>query len=42
MQGYRLVAIGFPFEAIRGEGDRDLIMRKILSFLMKEEGNGQD
>jgi len=42
LQGYRLVAIGFPFEAIRGEGDRDLIMRKILSFLMKEEGNGQD
>jgi hypothetical protein len=39
---YRLVALGFPFETIKGAAERDLIMRKVLHYLMedaKDEGN---
>ncbi len=32
-----VVALGFPFESIRGEKDRDLIMKKLIRYLMKTE-----
>ncbi len=31
----KVVAFGFPFETIIGAGDRDLIMRRILEYLLK-------
>ena len=39
---YPLVALGFPFEAIQGSDDRDLIMRKILRFLTEDKEDGED
>ena len=39
---YRLVALGFPFEVIKGAGDRDLIMRKVLHYLIEEGEDGKD
>lgn len=39
---YPLVALGFPFETIQGAENRDLIMRKILHFLLEDDGDGQD
>ena len=31
--GYRSLAMGFPFEAIVDEGQRDRLMRQIMDFL---------
>lgn len=35
--GYGVVAMGFPFEAIVDPGERDYIMRKILSYLLEDQ-----
>ena len=36
-ENYGIVALGFPFETIIGEKERDKIMKQILSFLMKQK-----
>jgi hypothetical protein len=36
---YRLVALGFPFETIIGEENRDLIMERSLHFLREQKEN---
>jgi hypothetical protein len=36
---YRLVALGFPFETIIGQKDRDLIMERSLQFLTEQKKN---
>jgi hypothetical protein len=33
---YRIVALGFPFETILDQSARDLVMRKTLTYLMKQ------
>ncbi len=38
----RVVALGFPFEAVKGAPDRDWIMRKILQFLLEDETDKED
>ncbi len=35
-EGYRLIAFGFPFETILEESDRDLLMKRVLTFLINE------
>ncbi len=34
---YGIVALGFPFETIRDQSARDLIMRKTISYLLKQK-----
>ena len=35
-QTYRIVALGFPFETIRGGANRDLIMQNVITYLLKK------
>ncbi len=35
-KNYRTFVAGFPFETIRGEQNRDLLMRQILDFLTRQ------
>jgi len=41
-KNYRLVALGFPFETIIGEAERNRIMRRILHFLLEDEEDEGD
>ena len=34
---YRIVAMGFPFETISDQSERDLVMRKTLTYLLKQK-----
>jgi hypothetical protein len=36
---YRIVAMGFPFEAIIDPGERDWVMERILTYLSRKEGD---
>jgi hypothetical protein len=39
---YALVALGFPFEAIKEAPHRDLIMQRILHYLLEDHQDGKD
>jgi hypothetical protein len=39
---YALVAMGFPFEVIKEAEQRDLVMRKVLKFLLEDQEDGKD